>query len=420
MTTHWIDSLTRLTNEALLARVHDLAHRERRATVALIGHLAELDERRLYLDEGCSSLFTYCTEVLHYSEHAAYNRIECARAARRFPLLLDRLANGSLHLTAVRLLAPHLTLANHVELLDRARHLAKRRVEELIASIRPLPDVATMVTRLPRTGEGGNSPVASVSPTAEASLFDGSEAQSLSSNIHSDFGLAAGIVPVTEVTPAHGVDPAAMATSDPGVDPATMATSDPGADPAAVANSADRPAPAAPGRTTVIAPLSPGRFRIQFTADREMHENLMTARELLRHQIPNGDAAAVMKVALKLLVTELRRRKFAQTDRPRRAPSPDSNSRHIPAVVRREVVRREGDQCAFRGRDGRRCSARGPLEFHHLEPFAIGGRATFDNISLRCRAHNSLEATRCFGHRQLVPEQLGRLAGPGSQPRQDG
>ena len=84
MTNHWSNSLTRLTDEALLACVRDLARRERRATVALVAHLAELDERRLYLDEGCSSLFTYCTEVLHFLEHAAYNRIECARAARRY------------------------------------------------------------------------------------------------------------------------------------------------------------------------------------------------------------------------------------------------------------------------------------------------------------------------------------------------
>ena len=43
----------------------------------------ELDARRLYLREGCSSLFTYCTQVLHLAEGSAYNRIEAARAARR-------------------------------------------------------------------------------------------------------------------------------------------------------------------------------------------------------------------------------------------------------------------------------------------------------------------------------------------------
>ncbi|TPW10406.1 MAG: HNH endonuclease, partial [bacterium] len=149
MKTHCVNSPTRLTDDALLARVHDLARCERRTTVELIAHLAEMDRRRLHLAEGCSSLFTYCTEVLHFSEHAAYNRIECARVARRFPLVLEKLAEGSVHLTAVRLLSPHLTPDNHAELLDHARHLGKRGVELLVASLRPLPDVPSLVRRLP-------------------------------------------------------------------------------------------------------------------------------------------------------------------------------------------------------------------------------------------------------------------------------
>ena len=53
-----------------------------RATARLVAALGELDARRLYLGEGYSSLFTYCTQVMRLSEHAAYGRIEAARAAR--------------------------------------------------------------------------------------------------------------------------------------------------------------------------------------------------------------------------------------------------------------------------------------------------------------------------------------------------
>ena len=56
-----LSSVSQLSNQELLARVKSLAEGERQATAALIAHLAELDERRLYLAEGCSSLFTYCT-----------------------------------------------------------------------------------------------------------------------------------------------------------------------------------------------------------------------------------------------------------------------------------------------------------------------------------------------------------------------
>src|SRR6058998_3019613 len=98
--------LASLTNEQLLERIRTLATSEREATATLIAALAELDARRLYLGEGFSSLFTYCTQALHLSEHAAYNRIEAARAARRLPMILELVAEGAVTLTTVRLLAP--------------------------------------------------------------------------------------------------------------------------------------------------------------------------------------------------------------------------------------------------------------------------------------------------------------------------
>jgi hypothetical protein len=111
--------------------------------------LTELDVRRLYLSEGYSSLFTYCTQAPHLSEGAACNRIEAARAARRFPIVLTALEQGSVTLTAVRLLAPHLTEDNHQDVLVSARHKGKREIELLVASLRPMPAVASTIRKLP-------------------------------------------------------------------------------------------------------------------------------------------------------------------------------------------------------------------------------------------------------------------------------
>ena len=111
-----------LSDQDLLAEVKVAAEREREATARMIALLSQLDARRLYLGEGYSSLFVYCTQALHLSEHAAYGRIEAARAARKFPIILDLLSEGSVTLTAVTLLAPHLTPVNHLEVLSDARH----------------------------------------------------------------------------------------------------------------------------------------------------------------------------------------------------------------------------------------------------------------------------------------------------------
>src|SRR5688500_17903104 len=127
MTTN-ISRLAELSDREVIARVHDAVRDERAATARLIALLMELDTRRLYLGEGCSSLFTYCTQVLHLSEHAAYHRIEGARAARQFPIILALVADGSITLTTVALLRPHLTPENHKELLAVSRHRTKRLV----------------------------------------------------------------------------------------------------------------------------------------------------------------------------------------------------------------------------------------------------------------------------------------------------
>ena len=97
--------LKELSSELLLAQLMDLVHRGRKLEVDLIAHLAEVDERRLYLREGCSSMFAYCVEVLRFAEAVAYKRIAALRAARRYPELLTALRKGDLHLTAVCLRA---------------------------------------------------------------------------------------------------------------------------------------------------------------------------------------------------------------------------------------------------------------------------------------------------------------------------
>jgi hypothetical protein len=299
--------VAQLSDQELLAEVKAAAGREREATVRLVALLAQVDERRLYLGEGCSSLFTYCTQVLHVSEHAAYGRIEAARAVGRFPLLLDLLNDGSVTLTTVTLLAPQLTPANHLAVLNDARHKSKREVERIVARLRPQPDVPQSMRKLP--------------------------------------------------APTPASDPARLPMAEPLMD-----------DEEAVL------APPAPPRPAIVTPLAPERYKVQFTVSRETHDKLRRAQDLLRHSIPNGDPAAIFDRALTLLVADLEQAKLAATERPRAARPPASGSRHIPAAVRREVWKRDRGQCAFVGTQGR-CTERGFLEFHHAEPYAVGGAA---------------------------------------------
>ncbi|HEV8353961.1 MAG TPA: HNH endonuclease signature motif containing protein [bacterium] len=333
MITHRLSDIKPLSDRDLLVRVEVLARREREATAALVAHLAELDARRLYLGEGCSTLFAYCMRVLHCSEYSAYRRAEAARVARRYPVILEMLATGSINLTTIRVLAPELTPANHQKLLEAAKHKGRHEVERLVAGLRPRPTVPTTIRQLPtRTA----SLVFHTPPKADTT---GDQVAPLEA-------------PTLEIRP-----------------------------------------PARP----IVVPLTPERFKIQFTATRETHELLQRAQNLLRHQIPSGDAGEVIAKALKLLVRELEKEKIAATDRPRASHGADPSTRYIPAEVKRQVWKRDGGACAFVAPNGRRCNERGFLEFHHVDPYAVGGKATIDNIELRCRAHNGYEADQYFG-----------------------
>ena len=112
---------------------------------------------------------------------------------------------------------------------------------------------------------------------------------------------------------------------------------------------------------------------------------------------PNGDLEEVFNRALRLLVQDLERKKFAATDRPRRSRGQTDDSRNIPANVMRGVRKRDGARCAWVAPGGRRCGERRFLEFHHDDPYGVGGKPTLDRVRLLCRAHNRHEAELFYG-----------------------
>jgi hypothetical protein len=274
--------------------------------------------------------------VLHYAEHAALNRIEVARAARRFPTLLDLVGEGALHISGARLLVPHLTAVNCEQVLASARHKSKREIEEIVARLRTLPEVTAAVRKLP---SDERSVAVATNPSGCREVLP------------------------PAIAPAHV--PVAMTAS-------SRASTSP-----------------------AVVPLAPDRYRVQFTVTGETRERLRRVQDLLRHVVPSGDPAVIFDRALTLLLEHLERTRFASTTKARAGRPVAKGSRHIPSVVRREVWHRDGGRCAFTGSKGR-CGERGFLEFHHVVPFAAGGEATAANIELRCRAHNAYEAALYF------------------------
>jgi hypothetical protein len=379
-----------LSDAELLGHVVLLARAEREATVELVAHLAELDARRLYLGQGYGSLFMYCTGALHLAEHAAYTRIEVARASREFPAILGLLVDGSLNLTTARLLAPHLRPDNFEAVVEMARGKSKREVEVLVAALAPRPDVPSSVRRLP----------APVRPLARASVAPASAEEQPLAFLSQPAAFPpqpAALLPQPAALPPEPDPGAALPPGALVARTSSVRAAETLANPAYLRESFVRP----PADRAVVAPLAPARYRVQFTMGEETNQKLRRVQDLLRREIPDGDPGAIFDRALTLLLADIGRKKLAETSKPLSAvaPAATSTSRVVPASVRRDVWVRDAGRCAFVATNGRRCAERAFLELHHRDPFALGGRATVANIALRCARHHALETERAFGPR---------------------
>ena len=372
-------SVRDLADDELLDGLAAVMTRSRATDAAVLAYLAEVDARGLYLPSACASMHVYCVRVLHMSEDAAFKRITAARIARRFPLIFAAVADGRLHLSAVVMLAPHLTDQNAGERVAAASHRSKRELELLIAAWAPRPDVAERLEALP-------APLAGI--VAPAALAPG----------RVDGGGAP--PPTTRATPLAPERFALQLTID-------RATHDkleraqallrhrlPSGDLAQVIDRA-----------------------LDALLDRLVKEKFaMTARPRRRRRSahagvdpcaagggPNGAAAP-----------------DAAAGGPNGAAAPDAaaggadgaevrRTRHVPADTRRAVHARDGEQCAFVSAEGVRCTERGFLELDHVDAFAAGGASTPANLRVCCAAHNQHAAELRFGrafmeaHRRRTP-----------------
>jgi 5-methylcytosine-specific restriction endonuclease McrA len=181
---------------------------------------------------------------------------------------------------------------------------------------------------------------------------------------------------------------------------------------------------------SVIQPLSPGRYKVQFTASADLHRKLERLKALMGSKVPGGDLAAVIEQAVTEKLERLEATRFGRTRAPRKgprerkterspdlapssrhipgAPNPSPDSRHVPAAVRRAVYERDGGRCRYVDEHGRRCPEGDRLEFHHGHPFGLGGEHSVENIRLMCRAHNAYVADCDYGRDAMAHHRRGR------------
>jgi hypothetical protein len=295
--------LSQLPNSALLQKLRLLNQRNCQLTATILAYLGEVDARRLYRDEACSSMHTFCTSSLHLCDGASYKRIAAARAARKFPRLLELVADGRLHLTGIGLLAPHLSGENAQELMAAATHKSKRDIEQLIAARAPKPDAPKRITKLPKPRLPQKS-----QESAAAALPGAGAATAL--------GTAPGTIKDAGREATAGTTPAATQAGGPPRPLTFELTAQPSTTPA---------------RQPKVIPLSADRFKVQFTASTSLEGKIRQAQDLLRHQIPNGDLEKIFEKAIDALLVEVNKKRFGLGCTPRCGRPNDAAERKTPA-----------------------------------------------------------------------------------------
>jgi hypothetical protein len=341
-----------------------------RLLAELLAHLCEVEDRRLHLDAGYPSLFAYCVARLGFTEDEAYRRINVARLARRAPIVFTWIAEGRLSLSVAALLHPYVLAPHLQQLIEAVAGKSVKQAREALAALFPQPDVTASIRKLPQ-------------PKAQATLADSRPAQPL--------------LPQTSAPRARPTQAAPPEAASP-----TITSSPPAPSPSTTNACALAPSSRAP-RASLMQPLAPGRFRVQFTADAALKDKLELARDLLRHAVPSGDLAAVIGRALDLLVSDLKKRRFG-AKYARKCSNTSATNPHTAIThraTRRAVCERDGFQCTWRGPDGTRCASRAWLEQDHQIPLALGGPTSVQNLRLLCKAHNQRAAELVFGRRHI-------------------
>lgn len=95
--------LSLLSDKELLISAKSLVKEENRVRTQLLHHLKEIEARRLFVDLGYSSLFSYAVQELGYSESAAYRRILAARMLKDVPEIGTKVEMGDLSLSNISL-----------------------------------------------------------------------------------------------------------------------------------------------------------------------------------------------------------------------------------------------------------------------------------------------------------------------------
>lgn len=137
------------SNLPIIEKLTALLALERRTTAEMVELIREVDQRKLYLELGHASLFSYLTKVHGLTPASAQRRIDAARMMHAIPGIAADLKCGSLNLLQVSIVAQGarqkkkigqpLLAEEKQKLLERVKHQDIPATQKTVAEVLDLP-----------------------------------------------------------------------------------------------------------------------------------------------------------------------------------------------------------------------------------------------------------------------------------------
>ncbi|MGE0173674.1 MAG: HNH endonuclease [Oligoflexales bacterium] len=349
-----ISVIEKLSNFEITETIDRVFQKERHLQADFILLLSEISTRRLHVQMGYSSLMVYCVEHFCLTEFSAYRRMQIARVAKRYPVLVEALRDKQLSLTTAAMIAPKLKEETSLAQIQQCKGKSKEEVKRIIVGWEPQVDVKESVRHLkapassPRTEQQHSESVAGANCGVSLSNFD-------------DF--------FTNM-------------------PATRSTE---------------------RAKEEVRPLSAERTCLRFSIDSKIEKKLERAKQLLGAQ----RLEEILDLALEALLEKKdpKRRQIRRQEKVARKKS-DSQSKPIKAEesvpkkittkVKDQALERAEHQCTYVSPEGKRCRERRRLELEHIRPRGKGGDNSESNVTILCKSHNLYRAVLHYGKEKVA------------------
>jgi len=339
------ESITKLTNRDLLRGLEKLVCSERATTLQVLLHIVEVEQRRLFVPKGYSSMFSYLTKGLKYSEPSAQRRISSARVIAKYPRAHQLLEKDRVSLTALSLVSSILKDAkNGDEIIESIADKTRDEVRQIVSRHKP-------VSTTPRE----RIQLVNVAVKPIALKKEASKSLSLFSQVLNE-------------SPTYCRGERSVKSSE---------TREPVEE----------------------------RFEFLFSIRSDCKKKFDLVQTLMSGKHPRGVSCEMMfERLLDEYLTrhcpkqkEERRLKRKSATEEKTELANENRSRYISVAIRDAVFVRDGGCCSYVSTDGIRCSARTMLHVDHVTPFGQGGNHEPSNLRLLCAVHNRHKAEQAYG-----------------------